>query len=219
MKTLKLLTFTSVICAAVFCSVFMTACSKKEPEERVAVKKQKAILPDNVPQSQKKTNFALIDANTCLANSDCTAVYPTCCGEANPPYYVNKKYKDEFIAEYKKINKQELCHIAKKCPISYFGKAKKTICHRNICVEAVTLAASMPEAVAPVKLKEEEERLAAELKAEKTAVSIPEVKDVAKAAGDAKAADTSAKATDSIGKVAPKAEPEAKPAPTETEKK
>jgi len=153
MKYYKLLTF---ICTVSIIAAFAAGCNKKPKEEQAAAEKEIAALPVVSPESQKKTNFALVDANTCMTNEDCVAVFPTCCGEANPPFYVNKEYQKEFIKEYKRINREETCPVAQQCPISYFGMATKTVCKKNICIEAMSIAASMPEPVVPVELKKKQ---------------------------------------------------------------
>ncbi len=155
---MKLFKFFILICAAAVFAAALGGCDRRPKAEKEAVKRAEAALPEVSPPSQVKTDNAVIHAGTCSADSDCVAVFPSCCGEANPPYYINKLYKEDFIADYKKINKEDPCPKDLMCPISYFGKAIYTSCKSNICIEAMPLAQTMKEPVSPATLKEEAAR-------------------------------------------------------------
>ena len=155
---MKLFKFFILICAAAAFTAALGGCDKRPKQEKEATKRAEAALPKVSPPSQVKTDNAVIHAGTCSADSDCVAVFPSCCGEANPPYYINKLYKEDFVADYKKINKEDPCPKDLMCPISYFGKAIYTRCKSNFCIEAMPLAQTMKEPVAPAKLKEEAAR-------------------------------------------------------------
>lgn len=155
---MKLFKFFILICAAAVFTAALGGCDKRPKQEREAEKRAEAALPKVSPPSQVKTDNAVIHAGTCSADSDCVAVFPSCCGEANPPYYINKLYKEDFVADYRKINKEDPCPKDLMCPISYFGKAIFTRCQNNICIEAMPLAQTMKGPVAPAQLKEDAAR-------------------------------------------------------------
>lgn len=155
---MKLFKFFIFIFAISFFAAALGGCDRRPKAEKEAQKRAEAALPEISPPSQVKTDNAVIHAGTCSADSDCVAVFPSCCGEANPPYYINKLYKEDFISDYKEINKEDPCPKDLMCPVSYFGKAVYTRCKNNICIEALPLAATMKEPFVPAKLKEEAAR-------------------------------------------------------------
>lgn len=155
---MKLFKFFIFICVAAVFTASLSGCDRRPKAEKEAEKRAEAALPKVSPPSQVKTDNAVIHAGTCSADSDCVAVFPSCCGEANPPYYINKLYKEDFVADYRKINKEDPCPKDLMCPISYFGKAIFTRCQNNICIEAMPLAQTMKGPVAPAQLKEDAAR-------------------------------------------------------------
>ncbi len=155
---MKFFKFFIFICAIAVFTAALGGCDRRPKAEKEAQKRAEAALPEVSPPSQVETDNAVIHAGTCSTDSDCVAVFPSCCGEANPPYYINKLYKEDFIADYKEINKEDPCPKDLMCPVSYFGKAVFTRCKSNICIEALPLATTMKEPVVPAKLKEEAAR-------------------------------------------------------------
>ena len=161
MKAHKNLIYALVAAAAVLILVlFLIFRDKRPAPQRLAAKKEVAAMParSKIPPSQTKTDFAIIEANTCNTDADCVAVFPTCCGTANPPFYINRQYKEQFTEKYKEINHEQVCEVTLKCPISYFGMATKTKCDKNICVEAIPLADTMTHPVTPVLIEEAQKR-------------------------------------------------------------
>ena len=103
---MKLFKFFIFICVAAVFTASLSGCDRRPKAEKEAEKRAEAALPKVSPPSQVKTDNAVIHAGTCSADSDCVAVFPSCCGEANPPYYINKLYKEDFVSDYRKIKKE-----------------------------------------------------------------------------------------------------------------
>lgn len=141
-------------------AVFAAACNKPQEAEKpaveeVAVTVEETIVPETTQETAQEAKDADLQEenataeNTekagnindiqalfaeCNTDEDCVAVYPSCCKEAFAPFFINKKYTDEFTKEFKRLSNEPT--PCPKCPDTNFS-GSKSVCLSGKCVEAI----------------------------------------------------------------------------------
>lgn len=123
-----------VFVLAVFAAALgLSACCTKGVKSEQAQTGAKQVTLESFSTAEEKVDFIVSEMNQCSQDSDCVAVFPSCCGEALPPFFVNKAGEKSFTAQYKKIHGQETCPEFSRCPRSYFGGMKNAACVNKKC--------------------------------------------------------------------------------------
>ena len=96
---------------------------------------------ETAPEGEIQQSNSMIDIQNlfsgCVSSEECMAVYPSCCKEAQAPFFINKEYEQEFIQQYKRVSGEpEVCPENIQCPDKNFG-GSHVVCVSGKCLEAI----------------------------------------------------------------------------------